>query len=65
VSYSSPGQFGYEFAQAELLYFTTQDFGLRSATRPAAVAATQAAWRQWWTAQSTSLHFDPNARKYT
>jgi hypothetical protein len=65
VAFSSPGQFGFEFAQAELLYFTTQDFGLRSATGPAAVAATQAAWRQWWTAQSTALRFDPNARKYT
>jgi hypothetical protein len=65
LAYSSPSQSGFEFAQAELLYFTTQDFGLRSATGPAAVAATQAAWRQWWTAQGPSLRFDPNARKYT
>jgi hypothetical protein len=55
----------FEFAQAELIYFTNEDFGLRTASGLAAVSATQPAWQQWWSTKGPSLHFDATTRKYS
>jgi len=58
-------QSAFEFAQAELIYFTNEDFGLRTASGLAAVSATQPAWQQWWSTEGPSLHFDATTRKYS
>jgi hypothetical protein len=63
--FMDPPQYGYEFARASLLYFTTQDFGLKAASDDAqAVAATEPAWTAWWRASGSSLRWDPKVRKY-
>jgi hypothetical protein len=64
LSFRDPPQPAFDFARAELLYFTTEDFGLRGSTDLASVAATKPAWLGWWQANQSSIHFDTSSRKY-
>ena len=65
LAYQDPEQSAFEFAQAELGYYTSQDFGLKAATGLAAVSATQPAWQKWWATRGSALRFDSTTRKYT
>ncbi|HET7678777.1 MAG TPA: HEAT repeat domain-containing protein [Xanthobacteraceae bacterium] len=64
LEYRLPPTLALHFAKSQLLWFTTQDFGLKSATSDEQIANTKAAWQQWWQKARFSLHRDPKIRKY-
>jgi hypothetical protein len=64
LSYRAPPQRAYDFAQRQLLWFTNQDFGLKTAQTPEGIAAAQPAWEQWWRSVGVSLHYDRRERKF-
>ena len=65
LSYRDPPQPAFDFARTELLFFTTQDYGLKSASDLAGVAATKPSWESWWQANQSSIHFDDATEKYS
>lgn len=62
--YWEPAQTASDFARAQLLRFTNQDLGLRSATDPAAAANVKQAWQQWWTDHGPTLRWDPAIEEF-
>ena len=64
TSVTDPPPPAFEFAKTELLYFTTQDFGLKLSSDRASAAATKPSWEAWWQANQGSINFDTSLRKY-
>jgi hypothetical protein len=53
-----------DFAKQELLWFTRQDFGLKSASTNEQIAATKPAWQRWWQEAGASVHFDRQVSRF-
>jgi hypothetical protein len=64
LSYRHPPQRAFEFAKTQLLWFTKQDLGLKSAITQDQIAASKLAWEQWWRSAGPALRFDRQTRRF-
>jgi hypothetical protein len=64
ISYWDPPLQAYGFARAELMFYTSNDFGLVKATTLSTASAAQPAWQKWWTKDGASVHFDSTLNGY-
>ncbi|OLC41892.1 MAG: hypothetical protein AUH75_05430 [Gemmatimonadetes bacterium 13_1_40CM_4_65_7] len=64
LAFRRPPQYGFQFAQAELLNLTAEDYGLKTATDETGVAAAKPAWQQWWASHQATLHLDRKLQRY-
>jgi hypothetical protein len=64
LMYRGPGERASTFAQKQLIYFTSQDFGLKTARTAEQIAATKPMWERWWQGTGDSVHYDPQTRRF-
>ena len=64
LQFRTPPTQAREFARAQLLWFTTQDFGLRAAISPEQIPETKARWLAWWSSVGDTVRRDPSTRKF-
>ena len=65
LAYRDPPQPAFRFARAELLFFTTQDFGLRASTDAATAVSSKPGWLAWWQTNQAVLRFDAKTMRFT